>query len=401
MRSRQDIIEIFSTFVQFEGDVFRRWVSDRKLRRSMLNCLEKSPQETEAFWAIYWHRVWQVQASQLAAAHITAYLQEVCYWVARKMKMNLPGKYSLAEFFQTAIARVDKVLRGFNPQFSSNLKSYAEYAFSNLIKDLLRKRQEADICTDWGLLHKISQKRLVESLQQAGLNSQTIGRYVLAWNCFRELYAPNDATTAHKLIKPDYTTLQAIAQLYNTERLSQLTPNPACTTESLETWLLFCVKAVRSFLYPTTISVDTANSGQDTGELLDHLTGNFQESVLTEIIAQEEAETIAAQSQQIKAVLSDTIVKLDTEYQALLQAYYKQGLTQQQIAQELGVKQYTVSRLLTKVKRTLLLALAQWSQKELHTPLQSDVIDSMSNALEEWLEQYYRYSRAPLEDSPS
>ncbi|MBD2774268.1 sigma-70 family RNA polymerase sigma factor [Iningainema tapete] len=391
MQSRQGIIEIFSTFVQFEGDVFSRWVSDPKLRRSMLNCLLKSNQEeTEAFWAIYWHRIWHQQASQLAAAHISAYLQEVCYWVARKMKMNLPGKYSVADFFQTAIARIDKVLKGFNPQLSSNLKIYAEYAFSNVIKDWLRKRQEVDMCTDWGLLHKLSQKRLVESLRQAGYNSSTIASYVLAYLCFLQLYAPNDAATAHKLVKPDNATLQAIAKLYNTERLSRLnSPTPVCTPESLETWLLACAKAVRSFQYPTSVSIDTPLPGQETGELLDIMTGNFQESVLTEIIAQEEAETIAARSTQIKAVLSDALRKLDTKEQALLQAYYQQGLTQQQIAQQLGVKQYTVSRSLTRVKRTLLLALAEWSQQKLHTPLKSDVIDSMSNALEEWLVAHY------------
>ncbi|MEH2053558.1 MAG: DUF1822 family protein [Nostoc sp.] len=151
----------------------------------MQNSLEQSSeQESEIFWAIYWHRIWQVQASPIAVAHIAAYLQEVCYWVARKMKMNVAGQHSVGDFFQTAIARVDKVIKGFNPQLGSNLKIYAEYTFSNLIKDLLRKRQEVDICTDWGLLHKLSQKRLVESLKQAGYPSQIIERYVLAWSCF-------------------------------------------------------------------------------------------------------------------------------------------------------------------------------------------------------------------------
>ncbi|BAY48631.1 hypothetical protein SAMD00079811_62570 [Scytonema sp. HK-05] len=393
MRSRQGIVEIFSTFVQFDADAFSRWVTDPKLRRSMHNCVERSlEEESETFWAIYWHRIWEIQASPLAAAHITAYLQEVCYWVAKKMKMNTPGQHSVADFFQTAIARIDKVLRGFNPQLNSNLKIYAEYAFSNLIKDVLRKRQEVDMCTEWGLLHKLSQKRLVESLRQAGYNSETIARYILAWRCFLQLYVPTDAATAHKLVKPDNARLQAIAQLYNTERLSQLScPSPVSTPESLESWLLACAKAVRSFQYPTSVSIDTPIPGQETGELLDRLTGNFQESLLNEIIAQEEAETIAARSTEINVVLSNALAKLDTKEQALLEAYYKQELTQQQIAQQLGVKQYTVSRQLTKLKRTLLLALTQWSQQKLHTSLTSNVIDSMSNSLEEWLLVHYRH----------
>ncbi len=392
MHLRQNIIEVFSTFVLFEGDIFDRWVTDSKLRRSMHNSLEESSkQESEIFWAIYWHRIWQVQASPVAVAHIAAYLQEVCYWVARKMKMSVPGQHSVADFFQTAIARVDKVMKGFNPQLSSNLKIYAEYTFSNLIKDLLRKRQEVDICTDWGLLHKLSQKRLVESLKQAGYSSQIIERYVLAWSCFLQFYAPYEVATAHKLIKPDNLTLQAIAQLYNTERLSQLnSPSPPCTPESLETWLVNCAKAVRSFQYPTSVSLDIPAPGHETGELLDRLTNNFQDSVLHEIITEEEVENIALRSTEINRVLSDALAKLDTQAQLLLQTYYKQELTQQQIAQQLGVKQYTVSRLLTKIKKTLLMELAEWSQKTLHISVKSDVIDSISNSLEEWLIAHYR-----------
>ncbi|MEC4816312.1 MAG: sigma-70 family RNA polymerase sigma factor [Scytonema sp. PMC 1069.18] len=390
---RQNLIQIFSTFIQFEGDVFSHWVSDPKLRRSMQNSIKQSPEDSEAFWAIYWHRIWQIQTSPLAAAHIAAYLQEVCYWVAKKMKMNVQGQHSVTDFFQTAIARIDKVLKGFNPQFSSNLKAYAEYAFKNIIKDLLRKRHETDICNDWGLLHKVSQKRLVESLRQVGYNSQTIARYILAWNCFLQIYTPKNTATAHQLIKPNYPTLQAIAQLYNTERLSQLSASSSmCTPESLETWLLTCAKAVRSFVYPSSVSINTSISGLETDELLDRLTTSCQESFLNELIAQEEVEAIAAQRIEIDTVLRDGLAKLDTEAQLLLHTYYKEGLTQQQIAQQMGVKQYTVSRLLTKVKRALLLELAHWSKKILHTPLTSNVIDSMSNALEEWLVAHYRPS---------
>ncbi len=392
MYSRQHIIEIFSTFVLFKGDAFDRWVTDNKLRRSMENCLKQSSlQESETFWAIYWHRIWQMQASPIAVAHITAYLQEVCYWVARKMKMNVLSQHSIADFFQTAIARIDKVLRGFNPQLSSNLKIYAEFTFSNLIKDLLRQQQEVDICSDWGLLHKVSQKRLVESLKQGGYPSPMIGRYVLAWNCFLQLYTPGNGATAHKLTKPDNAKLQAIAQLYNTERLSQLSSaSPACTPESLESWLIATAKAVRFYEYPASVSLDIPPPGQETGELLDRLTNNFQESVLNEILIQEEAENTALRTTEINRILSNALAKLDTASQTLLQTYYKQGLTQQDIAQQLGVKQYTVSRQLTKIKKTLLMELAQWSQKTLHISVTSDVIDSMSNSLEEWLIAYYR-----------
>jgi RNA polymerase sigma factor (sigma-70 family) len=391
MRPRQDLVEIFSTFVQFDADAFNQWVTDPKLRRSIHNCLNLSPEESsDTFWALYWHRVWQTQGRSLAAAHVTAYLQEVCYWVAKKMVQNLPGKHSVADFFQTAIARVNKILKGFNPKLSSNLKGYAELIFRSTIKKLLYQQHIAHICTDWSLLHNLSHKRLVESLQDGGVNRETIARYVLAWNCFKELYAPAEVQTAHRLIKPDAATWQAIANLYNTQRLSQLSsPSPPCSPENVESWLLTCAKAVRSFQFPTVVSVDAPSLGQETGKLLDTLPQSNQESLLATAIATEEAQTREAQIAQIQTVVADAIAKLDDRAQVLLQSYYQQGLTQQQIAQQLGVKQYTVSRHLSQIRQKLLLALAQWSQQTLHIKLTSEVLDSMSNLLEEWLKVYY------------
>ncbi|WP_448272191.1 hypothetical protein [Nostoc sp. DSM 114160] len=81
MQPRQGIIEIFSTFVQFDLDQFSGWATDAKLRRSMKFCLEESSTEkSDTFWALYWYRVWQTESSAVALAHISAYLQEVCYW---------------------------------------------------------------------------------------------------------------------------------------------------------------------------------------------------------------------------------------------------------------------------------------------------------------------------------
>lgn len=304
--------------------------------------------------------------------------------------MKLSGNHSIADFFQTAIARVDKVLKNFNPQLSSNLKSYAELVLGSAIRDLVQKQQEAGICTDWSLLHRTSQKRLVEALQFAGESRETLDRYVLAWSCFKELYAPRTTQTTQKLSPPDRSTWQAIVQTYNAERLSQLSSSsPMASPEQLEKWLLTCAKAVRAFLYPTQISINAPIPGQETGELLDHLPGSGEDSLLAEAIAQEAADIREVQNAQINQILSHALAQLGTEAQTLLQRYYQQGCTQQQIAQQLGVKQYTVSRQLTRLKQTLLLALAQWSQQTLHISLTSQVLDSMSNVLEEWLTAHY------------
>ncbi|MBN3892553.1 MAG: hypothetical protein HWQ43_26555 [Nostoc sp. JL31] len=49
MQPRQGIVEIFSTFVQFDVDQFSGWATDAKLRRSMKVCLESSTEKSDPF----------------------------------------------------------------------------------------------------------------------------------------------------------------------------------------------------------------------------------------------------------------------------------------------------------------------------------------------------------------
>ncbi len=394
MRSRQTLVDLFSTFIRFEADTFSSWSSAPKLRRSMEHLIKSSTVDpSEQLWALYWHKSWQTQATDLATNHLTAYLQEACYWIARKMALNLAGRQSTADLFQTAIARTSHVLKGFNPQFSSHLKSYAEFAFSNVIKDTLRQQQEADICTDWALLQKVSQKRLIDALIHAGLDAPTIAAYGLAWKCFKELYAPRENGSARKLVRPDGETWQAIAQLYNAERGSQLSSGSTIgSTDQLEQWLLIAARAVRGFLYPTPLSIDAPIAGQENVELADFLPNAEQESLLATMIAQEEISDRQMQQTQLSQVILDAIAQLEAPMQQLLQGYYGQQMTQQQVAQLLNLPQYTISRRLASLKKTLLTTLARWSQATLHISITSDVLNSMSTVLEEWLTVHYQPS---------
>lgn len=396
MQSRQGIIEIFSTFVQLDADRFAAWVTDAKLRRSMKQCLEKFPQQQcDRFWVLYWYKIWQIESSSLAEAHISAYLQEVCYWVARKIALNFPSQFSVADCFQIAISCIHKILKNFNPEYSTNLKSYAEFAFEGYIKDSLRLVREAHICTDRALLHKISRKRLVNSLENAGFNHQIINSYVLAWECFKELYT-TDNQTIRQMGKPDTATWQEITNLYNRQRLNQLSsPTTEVTPEALQEWLSICAKAVRDFLYPKLVSVDAPMNGQETGNLLDTISAD-RTSLLTEIIIQEEAATRKKQQTELNTVLLNALAALDIQSQKLLQAYYENKLTQQQIAEQLEIKQYTVSRRLSNIKRSLLINLTQWSVNTLHISPTPVVVDSMSKTLDEWLKIHFSHVNSAI-----
>lgn len=399
MHSRQSIIELFSTFVQFESERFSRWATDPNLRRSMQRCLtvESQLDTSDEFWVFYWHQVWQVQPASLARAHLSAYLQEACYWAAHDTVDKFANnQYSLSDFFQIAISRVDTVLKGFNPKQGFTLKNYASPIFSSYIREFLRQRQEVDICTDFALLRKLSQKRLVESLQQAGLSEETIASYVLAWTCFKILYVPVTATVTRKLPPPDSGTWEASAKLYNAERYAQLNPStPECSAETLEKWLMACAKSARSYLYPPFVSLNAPAPGQNFSEFLDELSQFSQASILTELIDWEAQQLRQVQLAEIGAVLTEALHQLDSQAQTLLQLYYGQKLTQQQIAQQLEIQQSTLSRRLTKSRKVLLLALAQWSKEKLHKSLSSDLIKDMSLPVEEWLKIHYNQSDRP------
>jgi len=389
MRPRQNIIELFSTFLQFEAERFSGWVTEPKLRRSMQSCLTglQQSEASEHFWVIYWYKYWQSELNNVSKSHLTAYLQEPCYWAAQKTSNNFgSNQYTLSDCFQIAIANVDTVLKGYNPTQGFPLKNYASAIFSSAIRNSLRDRQEVNISTTWSLLRRLSQKGLVESLQQTGLSSDKIASYVLAWKCFKTLYQPAQATGTRKLPAPDNVTWDAIANLYNQQRITQLPSGAiAVNPEILEKWLTSCAKAARNYLYPSVVSLNAPKPGQETDEFIDSLPESATESLLTEIIVQEEQQNRAVRLKEMNAVLKNAIGKLDSEAQTIIKLYYGQDLTQQQIAKELNIKQYTISRRLTKSRESLLLELSQWSRDTLHISLSSNVLKDMSIVLEGWL----------------
>jgi RNA polymerase sigma factor (sigma-70 family) len=396
MKPRQTLLELFSSFLQFEGDRVHGWSTDTALRRSMEYCLKgtTSAEQSEHFWSLYWHKIWQNQPDSLAQAHLSAYLQEPCYWAARKTISQLANTQdSVADGFQLAILQMEKVLKGFNPDQGFRLKAYASTIFNSVIRETLRQRQEVDLCTDWSLLRKVSQKRLVEALQAVGLGADAIATHCLAWMCFKTLYVPQQATGTSKLSEPDAPTWDAIASLYHTQRTPTLLEgNP----QSLRTWLQSSAGAIRRYLYPSLASLNTPIPGQATGEFVDALPNPQSDSLLADLIAQEDVQTRHHQQTQMQTMLVDAIAQMDIPTTQLLDLYYRQRLTQQQIAQHLNEKQYTISRRLTRTRDALLSKLAQWSTDTLHISLDSEVLKGTSTLLEEWLITHYH----PEEHSP-
>ncbi|MEM9265804.1 MAG: sigma-70 family RNA polymerase sigma factor [Cyanobacteria bacterium P01_F01_bin.13] len=389
MHSRQSLLDIFSTFIELQADGFRGWFIDVRLRRSFeAHQAQLERNSSEEFWSLYWYARWQQDPESIAFAHLSAYLQETCYWTAQKAMRALGhGSYRLSDCFQLISLDINKVLAGYDPNRGASLKGYASFVCFSLLRDTLRQRQEADISTDWTLLRRVGKQRLMASLRQAGLSSVAMAQYRLAWACYTVLYSTAKVPT-RKLRSPEPAQWIAISKRYNTERLQQLSePGPALTSITLEQRLAQCASWIRAYSYPPLVSLNNPYPNRQDGAfaLQDELSTSLPP--LTTLIELEDLQKRQAKQNQLNTLLTSVINELTPDTQMLLALYYQAQLTQKQIAHKLDMKQCTVSRRLARAREALLKAVTIWSG--VHISPTPDLLSDASVALEEWLTVHY------------
>jgi RNA polymerase sigma factor (sigma-70 family) len=393
MNPRTSILDLFSTFAYLEGDNFRRWATDARLRRSIQSCIAAQADRSEGLWSIYWFQQWQSQDSPLAETHLFAYLQEPCYWVSQQMARRVQtSQYTLADYFQIANIDVRRVLNGFAVDRGSSLKSYASLVLTNALKDTLRQRQAVDICSDWALLRKWSKKRVREVLDRVGVVEPEASEYQLAWFCFKTLYAPNDRG-GERSATPTPALWQEIADFYNVQRQSQLAVSgETILPTQIEARLTKLGRWLRDYLYPTVNSLNRPKLGDEAGEFQDDLSDDDGLTLLDVAIEREEITHRTAQQSQLQTILTQAVADLAPELQEILQLFYQQGLSQQELASHLKLSQPTVSRRLKKAEESLLQALLAWIESQLNQFPDPNVLKSISTTLREWLIVHYTNS---------
>ena len=384
MRPRDRLVELFSTFALLEDDRFCRWIDDPRLQRSIQRQLTSTPAQQADQLAIYWHR--QHTKHPLAPSHLTAYLQEVCFWVAKEMIQRLQSpQYTLADYFQIANSEIPKVFKSFTPDRGSSFKTYAKLILSNTLKDLLRQRQAADVCSDWSLLRKVSKKRIGDVLLNRGVVEPEAAQYQFALFCFKTLYIPPDSNS-QKLPPPDSSVWQAIGELYNTKRQDQLvTPGAALTPTQIEVRVTKLAQWTRSYLYPAIDSLNRSKPEPGTGEIQDDLTDTASESLLDAAIEREEIDRRTSQQSALNHTLTQALANLKPELQAIIQLFYRDGLSQQELSSRLQLSQPTISRRIKQAEAQLLAALLAWIESQLHKIPDPNELKSISATLKEWL----------------
>ena len=394
MRTRQDITDIFSTYIRFDSDRFAGWLPEPRLRTNMTQCLTQvsGTQMSKNFFALYWHQHWQKQSHRLALMHLGAHLQESGYWAAYKLTSRFSlQQLSLADCFQVAFVKLEKGLGSFHADRGTTLESFAKLFFKSTITNELRRAKELDVSSDWLLLRKLTRKQFIESVKESGgLGSDDVAQYRLAWMCFKQKYATHKEAGTYQLAKPTPESWASAAKLYNQERLAQLTAaGQPIDAAMIEQWLNNVVKWARRHLYPSPTSLNAPAPGYDSGEAQDNLSDGLDQSLIDRALSEEATRDRQSQQQTLIAVLKQAIGQLESSRETILKQYYCEGLKQQVIANQLGINQGTVARRLNSTRETLLSALIKWRQAINPSDVTPEAISEISSALELWLQSSF------------
>jgi RNA polymerase sigma factor (sigma-70 family) len=257
----------------------------------------------------------------------------------------------------------------------------------------LRQRRAIDVCSDWALLRKMSQKRITEVLQNAGISPDEREEYSFAWICFKTICVPAGSAPVEteKTSQPEGAMWAAIADLYNRQRAAQLTPStPALTAEQIETRLTKLTRWIRAYFYPAVDSLNKVKPGQDSGELQDSLADPVATSLLEAAIADESDQERQQQRSQLHQMLAAALASLDETAQKILGLFYRENLSQQELADRMAMSQPTVSRRLKKAEEALLQKMLEHLRGEMNKLPDPSELKHISIALKDWLASYYR-----------
>jgi RNA polymerase sigma factor (sigma-70 family) len=395
MIKRLTIVEQFSTFILWEDNRFGHWRSDPRLQRSISDGLKQNSNLTSPQWAVFWcsrldsiDQNGSLQTRQ-GREHLYAYLQEPCYQAAFDIwntYRNYSTEYAIADYFQCGVLRFDKLLSSFNPQLNSNLEGYAISFLKWRITDTLRELHKGWGYTIWSLLLYRSKLCVKNALIRYGISGELLKSYLLAWECYVEIYKPAKQVRDGSIQEPTTQYWQSITSAYNAMT------SPQREFADIKKWILDCGKAVSSYISLNSVSSNAMNL-QLTDDLESRLVDenqieelNFREVVDYQQIHQKICRWLKAEIEQLDT--SET--RLNPNIKEILELYYSQELKQVAIGQQLGINQATVARNLQKIKEILTEKFIRWSAENLNILLKSNDVEVMNKVFEEWLRFYYQ-----------
>ncbi len=382
MRKRQTPLEIFSTFLKLpdRGNYGGTWVAHQGLRNNLNEIMVSEESEYRNYSTSIWSQYWLQEARQelpksLATLHLSAYLEETCYYIATTTARRFTNIGDWRDCFQIVRAEVAnpiKLLKNYDVVKGSGISTYGQMQLKSILMD---KYVAGGARSEAGLLRSLTEKRLRDALKDEGISGMQLESHILGWYCFKEIYTPTKAKGGRQLEMPTEEQYVAISQRYNQLRNGQGI-EPDVSSKQIQALLKRCVQAVRSEIKKVSspLSLDDSESMPD-----------LPASETTEF------ETIADQTrewQEINAVLANSFMALSTEAQIVLKLCYGMDLNQGDVAKVFGQEQYQISRQVQKWLAMLLESLMQWSAKNLEMMIAHEDIKQKTKQMQIWLAPY-------------
>lgn len=433
------------------------WVIDRELEKNITTLLQSNPNADEKFLAklllknfcseplvlallTFWgERCLEIQTRQpveaqnldlswfislaypllywraLARRHLSCFLYRVGEPAANEVHSQLIKfpQYAQLQFDKCDVWQIAwsiatdpaKIFKNFD--FERPLEKYSYGVMKGKIKDQILRLGMEKMSSNWALLKKSTQISVKEALRHQGYKQTKLDCYLLAWNLFKQIYAPQRPTGSRSLPAPTGEQFDEIANLYNQQvrRRPQLATLGAANRKTIEAWLTECIQALRNYQTRHRVS-DSINApsgrNEDSAPLSEIIfapssnsqvaqraqLGNTPDSEMWEQLENQEP------AEQLKAVLLDFLPQKPRDTSKckylLLLLICGLDLDYRSIAPIFGVCHTTVNRRYKSEMQRLLTEVAKWAQKQLGVTPDSENLERMRAELNQFLNEHYR-----------
>jgi hypothetical protein len=385
MKKRLNTIEQFSTFL-LVTDIDRlttRWEFEVKLKQNVEQLIKDKKVDSESL-AYNFLTDLLAKPTNLEKKHLIAYLQEVCFWAAKKVYDRLASILSSlkqGEYFLLAneiVCQPHQLLARYNPNYGKKISQYAQLRLESKIADSAYATVGWKLCSDWGLLKKISKIKMRKSLAQiGGLSGLKLEEYLLVWQCFRDNYASNSPQKNRNLSTPNQNQFKQMNEQFNLLANNLFNSTTTITETQFEERLNSCSQWARKYTNPQTFAA----------------TENFDLSPVGSDISYLEVREKKENLEQVNQALEASFEKLTKEQKTILYLWLGLNLSQQEIVNifekiypDFIKKQYQLSRQINQIRKVLIDTLIEnkFPEKKKFT---SQEFKELKNPLEQFLNE--------------
>lgn len=328
----------YTTIKAIEGDrVF--WCEVPQLRKS-INAIARCVANDEAVYLYLWQWLQNEPNNQLVKSHWMVFLQYRSSMVTQRVYQNVGHRidadyetlfYYLLNLLSTAIInnpsnfygnfQDNKTKSGF---FRLILGKWTDKKLRNTLYNFLRGEYKTIGRTNLGIVSLFSANKIQKVLRTSGIFNEN---HLLIFNCFREV----KKASLRSLDKWQEEDWQQVI-----DRLQQLQPQVILTVEEVQAKLNQIGEIMRNHIDPSYSRFELNNYDDNSNYFWENLPGQKPSKDLL-------------QQQEIQEDINKLLITLEEEVKQIVYCYYHQKMTQEQIANRLGVHSSTISREITQL----------------------------------------------------